>query len=781
MRRPFKSAFVVVAVSLFAPSAYGWVDGPLCAVQGPDANEEAFAHNAVCITPVARPSIPWTAPVTHEHARLALRRAEEALDEEKPGVALLNLRVVKHAMPELADRLALLEAEALTAMDEHRAACRAYAVATESVNRDVVIEGRVGAVRCLLAAGDRAGEEAFSSLLRRYPLLPEADELRLDLAQAREGWGSRHGAASMYRVVDLNSPGSHAATLAREGLARLVASGFKVRDLTAAERVQRAEALVRGGPVDDARNEVDALHADNSLTAELRARVLVMLARLARVEGRWDDARAAIAKASRQGVEVADAAKLLPPPAAKTDDSASRREGLAALAAVVRGRPWSKLTNLQLRASADIAGRFGLAESAGEVLGEMATRSTFFADALFDAAMRLAGLASDESIAAVLGKARDLRSSDAAIRYHYARALERLGRTADAEAEYRIAISKDHSETHYYRLWSEQRIAELRSESTLCCLPSSPTDSVLPPNPFDASGANTAGIAERLAPIVEAHGAAYPWLARARDLVVLGRTREAADELSETYLAWRDTVGSPRLRSGLEAVLTGSAPPRRAADWPLRKARLALDADTRNALADIAEELGDPGIAYRLGRGEQRLRPRAYSDLVERAAHRQGIDPNLLFGVMRVESIYNRRIVSTAGAVGLMQIMPRTGRLIADQLGVRDFDTADLLDPERNVEFSAWYLASLLRRFDGCLPLAIAAYNGGPHNVRLWMLQSHPNMPLDVFLERIPFSQTHRYVRRVLSHMAAYRAQQSLPMTRLAVELPESRPDPLAF
>ena len=87
----------------------------------------------------------------------------------------------------------------------------------------------------------------------------------------------------------------------------------------------------------------------------------------------------------------------------------------------------------------------------------------------------------------------------------------------------------------------------------------------------------------------------------------------------------------------------------------------------------------------------------------------------------------------------------------------------------------------LLKRFDGRLPLAIASYNGGPHNVRLWLRGAQPKMPLDAFLERIPFSQTHRYVRRVLTYYAAYRAQQKLPMTRLSVELPQLAPDTLAF
>ena len=128
-----------------------------------------------------------------------------------------------------------------------------------------------------------------------------------------------------------------------------------------------------------------------------------------------------------------------------------------------------------------------------------------------------------------------------------------------------------------------------------------------------------------------------------------------------------------------------------------------------------------------------------------------------------------------------MQIMPRTGRLIADAVGRRDFTTDDLLDPRTNLEFSAWYLSSLLERFEGRLPLAIASYNGGPHNVRRWMRGHYEDMSLDAFLERIPFTETHRYVRRVLTHYAAYRGQENLPMQRLSLELPNPGRDVVAF
>jgi soluble lytic murein transglycosylase len=288
-------------------------------------------------------------------------------------------------------------------------------------------------------------------------------------------------------------------------------------------------------------------------------------------------------------------------------------------------------------------------------------------------------------------------------------------------------------------------------------------------------------VTHRLAPLIAQHGSAYPWLARAADLVQLDLYEDAADEVGEAYLAYRDARGDLRLRAGVDAVLTGSAPARHMAVGPLRRDRLALGPIARDELASIAELLGDPGVALRLREERRELRPRAYESDVEAAALKYGVDPNLLFAVMRVESTYHRQIVSYAGAVGLMQIMPRTGRLISRELGVEDFDTIDLLNPRTNLEFAAWYLGSLIKRFDGRLPLAIAAYNGGPHNVRVWMSGYPQTMPLDAFLERIPFDQTHRYVRRVLTHYAAYRAQQNLPMMKLSVELPKIERDTVAF
>lgn len=288
--------------------------------------------------------------------------------------------------------------------------------------------------------------------------------------------------------------------------------------------------------------------------------------------------------------------------------------------------------------------------------------------------------------------------------------------------------------------------------------------------------------ASLLEPLARQHGATYPWLRRALVLTRLGEREWATDELFEALLAYRQARELPLPNAGLEAVYRGGPPRRAPTDASTRRARAALPEPACSRIADVAALLGDPGVAVAFGgRDRAAARPRAYEEAVVSAAAQQGLDPALLFAVMRVESVYNRRIVSYAGAIGLLQIMPRTGQLVAERMGRDDFTTADLLDPEKNLEMAAWYLASLLRRFDGRLPLAIAAYNGGPHNVRRWLEGYEPTMPLDAFLERIPFEQTNRYVRRVLGHYAAYRAQRGESMVPLDLTLPQPATDTVAF
>ena len=123
---------------------------------------------------------------------------------------------------------------------------------------------------------------------------------------------------------------------------------------------------------------------------------------------------------------------------------------------------------------------------------------------------------------------------------------------------------------------------------------------------------------------------------------------------------------------------------------------------------------------------------------------------------MTVESSYNPWAISRAGARGLMQVMPHTGALVAQGLGWADFGIAKLYEPELTIEMSAWYFHQLLKKFNGQLPLAIAGYNAGPHRVAWWLGRKDP-MPLDEFIEEIPFDEAREYTKKVLRYLALYR------------------------
>jgi hypothetical protein len=285
-----------------------------------------------------------------------------------------------------------------------------------------------------------------------------------------------------------------------------------------------------------------------------------------------------------------------------------------------------------------------------------------------------------------------------------------------------------------------------------------------------------------LGPVVALHAEAYPWLARALDLLKLGEVESASDELHQTYLAYRFVNRRGALRAGREAVYRGAAIQVPTLDPTIRRQRLLLGPEARGELAKVTSSIGDYGTAGLFGGpGWAESQPEPYAGEVARVARKYGLDPDLLFAVMRVESVYQRRIISHAGAIGLMQIMPRTGRLIADKLGRYESTTTDLLDPRTNLEYSAWYLSSLLERMDGRLPLAIASYNGGPHNVRKWIRSYGSHVPLDAFLERIPFTETKRYVRRVLGYYSRYKARRGEKMELMAVTLPGEKASDVAF
>jgi soluble lytic murein transglycosylase len=175
--------------------------------------------------------------------------------------------------------------------------------------------------------------------------------------------------------------------------------------------------------------------------------------------------------------------------------------------------------------------------------------------------------------------------------------------------------------------------------------------------------------------------------------------------------------------------------------------------------------------------------PLAHAETVWPASEAYNLDPMLLTALMRRESLFNPLAVSKVGARGAMQIMPRTGELLALHLGDVRFTTSDLEDPTVAIPYAASYLQLLLSRFEGVYPLAVAAYNAGPHNVGNWLNAAPENMAMDAFIEHIPYKETRRYVKGVTSSYATIAAiyGDNRQLINIPHTLPTDHPDVVTF
>jgi soluble lytic murein transglycosylase len=147
--------------------------------------------------------------------------------------------------------------------------------------------------------------------------------------------------------------------------------------------------------------------------------------------------------------------------------------------------------------------------------------------------------------------------------------------------------------------------------------------------------------------------------------------------------------------------------------------------------------------------------PLGYPDVIRQQAADKHLDPALIAAVIYAETKFDPRS-SSAGAQGLMQIMPQTAAFLAHRSGATTFTTADLDTPEVNIAYGSYYLRFLLQHYGGNSVLALAAYNGGEANVDRWAADAHARgQPLTI--NQIPFPETRAYVVKVLKAQRDYR------------------------
>ena len=250
---------------------------------------------------------------------------------------------------------------------------------------------------------------------------------------------------------------------------------------------------------------------------------------------------------------------------------------------------------------------------------------------------------------------------------------------------------------------------------------------------------------------------------------ILGRS--IADESeSQDWKVPPDVRRKPSYRTGLAFLQMGL---RQLAAREFRRLFDAVSDDDR-ALRGLAQLLDEAGayplsstLPGRIGEWQSRYPesetraywtiayPQPFRDTVDRWAQRHDIPEPIVYGIMRKESRYNPTVGSSAGAQGLMQLMPETARSVADEVGMTDFEVADLVDPAVNVRLGTSYLETLADKTGGHPTLMAASYNGGYGSVSSWT-EVRGDLPLGLWVEDIPWGQTRRYAKMVTANYWVY-------------------------
>ncbi len=156
------------------------------------------------------------------------------------------------------------------------------------------------------------------------------------------------------------------------------------------------------------------------------------------------------------------------------------------------------------------------------------------------------------------------------------------------------------------------------------------------------------------------------------------------------------------------------------------------------------------------------LFPKAYWSDLKRSSAANGLDPYLVASLIRQESEFNPNAVSRANAVGLMQLLPKTGKLVAKEVKLKRYTAGQLYTPAVNLQLGTRYFRGMVDKFGGSFEYALAAYNAGSDRVEDWLSQGKYRDPQE-FVESIPFTETREYVQAILRNASVYKQLYGTP------------------
>ena len=624
------------------------------------------------------------------------------LDQARHADAIAELTHADVARTLLRDYALEACGEAQERLGQSDAAARSYLAAAAEPSSAAACTSLPRAARLLLGLG--RADDAVAALQQVVAACPRglADSL-LALGDAQLARGDASAAAAAYDRVDRELPGSPQAAQARSKL-RPLADRLPAR--SAADRAQlalaRGNALLAAGRSSEALPVLQSVTLSALPTAEADlARVSLGSALLAK--GRAREAVRVLQQVAADSPQAAHAAFLLARERAKRTRTP---EAFEAVAGRYRGSPWAEeallsLANHYQKDALDAAAlpwwRRLLSEYPdGRYVERAAWRSGWadFRAGRYEVAARIL-----EDTARV----RPASSFTSGLLYWAGRSRAALGQNDRARLLLQETVRRyKHS---YHGLRARDSLARLGGASA-------PGPSLLASN--------------------DSEMLPEPRATRARQLLLIERPEEAAREL-------RLLPQSPRVQATLAWL-----------EWRQGHLRPALVAMKR-AYPEWVGEAGDrlPLEVWRI------LFPLRYEPELRAAAAAESLDPALVAALILQESTFDAAALSRAGARGLMQVMPATGRRLARAKGQR-LKRAALHDPGTSLDFGARYLRLMSERFGGSVEKTLAAYNAGPHRVDSWTAERGERGAED-FIEDIPFTETRQYVMIILANREHYR------------------------
>jgi soluble lytic murein transglycosylase len=311
-------------------------------------------------------------------------------------------------------------------------------------------------------------------------------------------------------------------------------------------------------------------------------------------------------------------------------------------------------------------------------------------------------------------------------------ALEWRARAAILAGDWKLAsksiaaMSETNRQTARWRYWAARTAAQLHDVSQARRL----YESLLSDDNY-YSGMAAARLHRAVVPLLQtlpddqellASIERFPAMERARELFLCGMRQEALAE-------WQLGYGSLSEAGRLQSIHL-------AAGWRWY--------DQAIAVASAQHVFNDYVLLY----------PRPFDAQVEQAARLTQLAPDLIYGVLRQESLYRVDAVSSADARGVMQLQLDTARRTARHWNRPQPGLSDLFDPATSILLGAARLRTLLDQFDGQIPAALAAYNAGPNAVLRWLPSK--SIDSDVWIENIPYGETRTYVERILWHVLTF-------------------------